>query len=230
MNPSVKEKYPHQITKKDGRNCYLTISNEGFEIDKVRFFAAIYDLSRPAMNRIIKKAFFMLGVEEFLELCSLIESDRFEALVLDRLERDKVRDEQKEAPGFTSIRSYNGGSGGEKPECRSMDFSVTTSIKTVNTGTEVKKIYKPSFIINIARGPGKIIGNGLIARNGAPTDVIRISMTYEEFKGKLLNAREHYRAYLNAQYASGKVNYHYEAPQASYQKTASRTPAMSYMN
>lgn len=220
MKPSVKEKYPHQITKKDGRNCYLTISNEGFEIDKVKFFAATYDMSRPAMSRIDKKAFYMLDVEAFLELCCLIESDRFEASVMERLEKDIERDKNKQPVDYTALRSYNGGTGGDKPECRTMDISVTTSIKVSKNDPE-KKIYKPSFIINIARGPGKIVGNGLIARNGAPTDTIKISMTYEEFKGKLLNAREHYRAFLNAQYINGSINYHYETPRASYPRTGS---------
>ena len=203
MNQTEKQEYPHQIGKFSTAHSFLTISNDGFEIDKVKFFAAEYNLKGPrTVEAENAKAFFTLDTDKFLELCSLIESDRINNKIEQLMEMDG------KLP-WTTLRSYNGGSNRSDGtvEARTMTVSMTVSEKTDKNGKTVKK---PLFQINIARGPGKLIGNGLMAFKGKPPVSISVTMGYEDIKGVLFQVREHYRAFLTSQYCAGAINYHFE--------------------
>ena len=67
----------HQIIRKDARNCFVESLNDAFEIGRIHFAFATYDLSRPIGQRQTNNIHIYIAVDEFLELCRKLKVGNF---------------------------------------------------------------------------------------------------------------------------------------------------------
>lgn len=63
----------NQIIRKDARGCFVESLSDAFEIGRIHFVFATYDLSRPAGQRQTNYISIYITADEFLELCRKTE-------------------------------------------------------------------------------------------------------------------------------------------------------------
>ena len=73
QNNTTEERNQYQIIRKDARNCFVESLNDSFEIGKVHFVFASYDMNRPVGQRQTNNINIYISVDEFLELCRKLE-------------------------------------------------------------------------------------------------------------------------------------------------------------
>ena len=63
----------NQIIRKDARGCFVESLSDAFEICRIHFVFATYDLNRPAGQRQTNYISIYITADEFLELCRKTE-------------------------------------------------------------------------------------------------------------------------------------------------------------
>lgn len=67
----------NQIIRKDARGCFVESLSDAFEICRIHFVFATYDLNRPAGQRQTNYISIYITADEFLELCRKTECVSF---------------------------------------------------------------------------------------------------------------------------------------------------------
>lgn len=62
------ERNQYQITRKDAKNCFVESLSDAFEIGKIHFVFATYDISKPVGQRQTDNVNIYISVDEFIEL------------------------------------------------------------------------------------------------------------------------------------------------------------------
>lgn len=81
QNNTSEERNQYQIIRKDARNCFVESLNDSFEIGKVHFVFASYDLNKPVGQRQTNNINIYISVDEFLELCRKLECGELKYLL-----------------------------------------------------------------------------------------------------------------------------------------------------
>ena len=63
-----------QIIRKDARNCFVESKSDSFDRNRIHFFFATYDTTKPEGARYINTVNIYIPAEEFLELCRKLGS------------------------------------------------------------------------------------------------------------------------------------------------------------
>lgn len=185
----MQERNTAQIIRKDAKSCFVEILNDTFAIGKIHMNFAAYDIKRPEGHRQTDSVHIYLAADEFLELCRKLSCGELRYMI-----QTKKKNEDK-TPIFQSL----GGTQAEKlkrlnrARCDGMSISRTLQIYAG---------IKSDFLLVAESGPGAVTEKGLIVPKfgSKPENHVVIAMTFENFSGLLLCAKEHYSAWLTAQY------------------------------
>ncbi len=185
----TEERNQNQIIRIDAKNCFVESLNDSFEIGRIHFNFASYDLSKPAGSRQTNSISIYIPVEEFLETSGYI-----------RLYYCKGElDFRKRENNSKAVRQWLGGTSAEKlnrlGKARPDGMSLSR-VAQIGWGN------KTDVLFSAASGPGQTDEKGLIrpAFGNKPENYVMIPMTYESLIRLFAVTEAHYNAWLTAKY------------------------------
>ena len=198
----------YQIIRKDARNCFVESLNDAFEIGRVHFAFATYDLSRPAGSRQTNNIHIYIEVNEFLELCRKLISGELRYMLQSK----------KKAGESTCLYQHLGGTSAEK---LAKQGRSRADKKSLSRTVQLLPGSKSDFLFVADSGPGETNAKGLIVPKfgNKPENHVAVSMTFDAFSELVLMTQMHYQAWLTAKYMAHPV-----------QRTNMRTGSQSVPN
>ena len=178
----------NQITRKDAKNCFVESLNDSFDIGKIHFAFATYDVSKPAGQRQTNNIHIYINVDEFLELCRKLCCGELKYMMQTK----------KKANDNTPLFEHLGGTAAEILSKRNKSRSDGKSLSRT-----AKLIVGNKDLLFIAdSGPGETNAKGLIVPKfgNSPENHVAVSMTFDSFSELLLATKMHYGAWLAAKY------------------------------
>lgn len=185
------ERNQNQIVRKDARGCFVESLNDAFEIGKIHFAFATYDLSKPSGQRQTNNIHIYIAIDEFLELCRQLCSGEL------RYQMQNKQANKDSTPLYQSM----GGTSAEKlaqyGRSRQDGKSLSRIVKLI-TGN------RSDFLLIADSGPGETDTKGLIVPKFGknPENHVAVSMTFAALSELLLLTKTHYEAWLAAWYFS----------------------------
>jgi len=183
------ERNQYQIVRKDARNCFVESLNDSFEIGKVHFVFATYDLSKPAGQRQTNNISIYITADEFLELHRKLTCGELKFLL-----QSKKKNDDK-TPLYQSLGGTSAERLAQQNRSRPDGMSLSRTVQLL-CGT------KSDFLFVADSGPGATNEKGLIVPKfgSNPENHVIVSLTFEAFSELLLLTYLHYMAWLNAWY------------------------------
>ena len=179
----------NQIIRKDAKGCFVESLNDAFEIGRIHFFFATYDVNKPEGQRQTNSVAIYLPIGEVLELCRQLNSGELKR----RMKAEKEKQEKEplyQSLGGTSAKKM------KKPREDGKSLSRTFKI-TIGDRCDIRLI--------AASGPGEENKQGLIVPKfgDKPENLVIVSMTFEAMSELLLVSEMHYKAWLTGVYLKG---------------------------
>lgn len=186
------ERNQNQITRKDAKSCFVESLIDAFEIGKIHFVFAAYDMSKPTGQRQTDNVHIYISVDEFLELHRKVACGELGFILQNR---KKTGDKK---PLFESL-------GGTSAERLTKQGNPRSDGRSLSRTMQLLCGTKSDFLLVANSGPGDTNEKGLIVpKFGAnPENHVAVSMTYGTFAELVLATYVHYTAWLTAQYATG---------------------------
>ena len=183
------ERNQYQIVRKDARNCFVESLSDAFEIGKVHFVFATYDLSKPAGQRQTNNISIYIAIDEYLELHRKLFCGELKFLM-----QNKKKNNDK-TPLYQSLGGTSAERLAAQGRSRQDGMSLSRTVQLL-CGT------KSDFLFVADSGPGAVNEKGLIVPKfgGSPENHVAVSMTFETFSELLLLTQLHYAAWLGTWY------------------------------
>lgn len=187
----AEERNPHQIIRKDAKNCFVESLSDSFDKGKAHFAFAAYDLNKPAGNRQTNCVHIYISIPELLELCRKLSCGELRYLWQER----------KKAGDSRPIQEWLGGTSAEKLIQYGKPRPDGKSLSRV---CKLLAAQKSDFLFVADSGPGDKDAKGLIVpRFGKkPENHVSVSMTWDSLSELLLITKTHFEAWLTAWYLS----------------------------
>ncbi len=161
-------KFPDQVHRIDGKDCFLEVLCGAASIDKVGIQFVSYDKSRPQGNRETDNITIYLDMFEAMVLAGDILSGKLAGLA--QVKRKEAADAKKNYPDMVYQKL------GGTPAKNSETHTAVSRQFQIFPGNQ-----KP-WVMTALSGPGKETETGLIAPDGRPTSTIRIPMDDQKIK------------------------------------------------
>lgn len=186
------ERNQDQIIRKDARNCFVESKNDSFDRNRIHFFFATYDTTKPEGARYINTVNIYIPAEEFLELCRKLGSGELKYIVNEKKKNNDESDIYKTMGGTSAdkLKQFN------KARTDGMSLSRCFRI-SIGRKTEVA--------LTADSGPGETDAKGLIVPRykGKPENHVAIGMSFDDFSELMLMTKAHFDAWLTARYMKG---------------------------
>ncbi len=180
----------NQITRKDARNRFVESLNDAFDIGKIHFVFATYDVNKPSGQRQTNNVHIYINVDEYLELCRKLECGEFKHMMQTK------KKNKDDSPLFEHLGGTSAKILAERGRTRKDGKSLSRTAKlTVGDSTDLV------FWVN--SGPGEADAKGLIVPKfgSKPENSVVLGMSFESFSELLLSTKMHYFAWLATKYA-----------------------------
>lgn len=188
-------KNQNQMLRVDGRNVFLEVLNNGFEIGKLMFQFIQYDDSKAKNNRVQKCLAFYLDFADALLLAQDILSGRLSKL------GQRAKEKQKEG-GYkycSPIYQKLGGISAEKLKERGQS---RPDGKSLSRQFKITPGAKMPWVFSIEQGAGNTDKNGLIVpEKGGVEEYVRVPFTDDDLKKFAIMIDKHITAYMSGYYA-----------------------------
>lgn len=185
----AEERNQYQITRKDAKSCFVESLSDAFEIGKIHFGFAAYDVNKPAGQRQTENVQIYISVDEFLELHRKVVSGELRFLL-----QNKKKSGDK-TPLYQSLGGTSAERLAKQNHARSDGMSLSRTVQLLSGA-------KSDFLLVADSGPGETTEKGLIVPKFGknPENHVAISMTFETFAELMLTTYVHYSAWLGAFY------------------------------
>lgn len=195
-----------QIVRKDARGCFVESLSDTFEIGRVHFCFATYDLKRPVGQRQTNNIQIYIAVDEFLELCRKLTCGELRFLLQNKKKNND------ETPLYQCL-------GGTSAEKLAKQGRPRADGKSLSRTAQLIPGRASDFLFTASSGPGETNDKGLIVpRFGKnPENHVAVSMTFETLSELFLITKTHYEAWLSAWYAHQLPQRRNNANAKSYQ-------------
>lgn len=180
-----KDRNPHQIIRKDAKNCFVESLSDAFGIDRFHFAFAAYDMSRPSGQRQTNNIHIYIAIDEFLELCRRLESGELWHQV-----QNKRKSGDKE-PLYQCLGGTSAEKLAKQGRSRSDGMSLSRTARLL-AGS------KSDFLFVADSGPGQANEKGLIVPRfgNHPENHVTVSLSFEMFSRMMLLTKLHYEVWL----------------------------------
>ena len=215
QNNTAEERNQHQIIRKDARNCFVESLNDSFEIGKVHFVFASYDMNKPAGQRQTNNINIYISVDEFLELCRKLECGELKYLLQSKFKAKDTEPLYKCLGGTDAKKLVR--IGRSRPDGKSLSRTAQLLCSSK---------YENSFLFSASSGPGETNATGLIVPKfgNKPENHVAVNMTFETFSEFMLITKVHYQAWLTAWYASAMKRIVNSNPTPKSEQTQNAAP------
>lgn len=193
MAKEFAKRNPQQLIKVSGKDTFVEVLNNPFEIGKVLFNFAQYDEKAPAGSKIKGQIPMYMDMEEALVFCHDIISGKLPQLA--KIEKDKGSKYPKEVykkQGGTSAARLKS-SGKERP-----DGMAESRVMKVAPGSKV------DFMLTAEKGKGEENATGLIVQKSTEATV-RVPFSAEDLKKLALVLQMNIQSYTTARYVDGSA-------------------------
>lgn len=193
MAKNYNEKNPQQLVKVSGKDTFVEILNNPFEIGKVLINFAKYNEKAEKGKRMTDAIPFYIDMEEALVLCHDIISGKIPQLA--KIEKDRGKkfpgDVYKKQGGTSAARLK--ASGKERP-----DGAAESRVLKIAPGA------KADFMLTAEKGKGEENETGLIVQRSTEVTV-RVPFSADDLKKMALVLQSHIQAYTIARYVDGSA-------------------------
>ncbi len=185
------ERNQDQITRKDARDCFVESLRDCFQIGRIHFTFASYDLTRPPGQRQTNQIQIYIPVGEFLNLCRKLECGELRYLMQNRKQSGDRRPIYETLGGTSAEKLAR--QGRPRPDGRSL-----SRVMQLLAGS------KCDLLLIADSGPGDTTDKGLIVPKFGknPENHVAVSMSFDLFSELLLETKINYQAWLSAWYVS----------------------------
>lgn len=185
----AEERNNNQIIRKDAKNCFVESLSDAFDIGKIHFGFATYDVNKPVGQRQTDNVQIYISVDEFLELHRKVVSGELRYLL-----QNKKKTGDK-TPLYQSLGGTSAERLAKQNHSRSDGMSLSRTVQLLCG-------FKSDFLLVADSGPGETTDKGLIVPKfgKTPENHVAISMTFETFAELILATHIHYSAWLSAFY------------------------------
>ena len=185
------ERNQDQITRKDARDCFVESLRDCFQIGRIHFTFASYDLMRPPGQRQTNQIQIYIPVGEFLNLCRKLECGELRYLMQNRKQSGDHRPIYETLGGTSAEKLAR--QGRPRPDGRSL-----SRVMQLLAGS------KCDLLLVADSGPGDTTDKGLIVPKFGknPENHVAVSMSFDLFSELLLETKINYQAWLSAWYVS----------------------------
>lgn len=189
------EKNPHQIDRRDAKDCFVESLSDYFAKGKIHFNFAKYDKSRPPGQRQTDAVNIFFSVGKLLEICRKFESGEMRFLY----------QQSRQSNDSNPLESWIGGTSAEKLKqygnARADGMSQSRTAKLF-CGK------KADFLFIAESGPGETNEKGLIVPKFGknPENKVMVGMSWNDLAEFFLITRQHYEAWLAADYLMQRMN------------------------
>lgn len=185
------ERNQDQITRKDARDCFVESLRDCFQIGRIHFTFASYDLTRPPGQRQTNQIQIYIPVGEFLNLCRKLECGELRYLMQNRKQSGDHRPIYETLGGTSAEKLAR--QGRPRPDGRSL-----SRVMQLLAGS------KCDLLLVADSGPGDTTDKGLIVPKFGknPENHVAVSMSFDLFSELLLETKINYQAWLSAWYVS----------------------------
>lgn len=185
----------HQVIKVSSSNSFVEVLDSAFEIGKVMFRFAEYDLNKPKGERFTKEILIYMDINEFDYLAYNI--------MYRMIDRDAInaREAQKKG-GYKYCREIYTDLGGTTVEKLARQNRSRADNKPESRQLKIFPGEKYPWMLQAESGAGKMLETGLIAPDGKPDTVVRIPFSDKDFRKlaiavtKELDAWRYYNRFL----------------------------------
>lgn len=195
----ARDKYSTQIARFDGRNVFVEVLNNAFQIGKVQMNFIEYDGSTNKQKR---KLDLFMDIGKALVLSQDILSGKL-AKTIELAKRDGTF-EGKAVNDYTSYFTDMGGQNEEKVKRNlaklSKDYSWLTEGMALSKQFKIQAGKKIPWIFRAEYGVGETNSTGLIVPKGMAKESINIPLTDENIKEFAIIVQMHIQAYFNQFY------------------------------
>ncbi|WP_442637637.1 hypothetical protein [Rossellomorea marisflavi] len=201
------QRNPQQLIKLSGKDTFVEVMNDSFEIGKILLNFAKYNEKAEPGKRITDNIRIYMDLEEALVLAHDIVSGKLPQLA--KIEKDKGSKYPREVykkQGGTSAKSLKG-TPRERP-----DGMAESRVLKIGPGGKV------DFMLTAEKGKGEENATGLIVQKGTETTV-RVPVSADDLKKLALVIQSNIQAYTISRYVDGSAltNPYQEAKKAKAQ-------------
>lgn len=164
----ARTKFPTQVYRVDGKNCFLEVLCDALPIDKVSLNFVYYDKNQPAGQREQGKVKIYMEIFQAAALSGDILSGRIAGLA--RQSRKKAAEAGEKYP--ESVFSLLGGTAAKN----------TLNHQAVSRQFRLLPGSVKPYVAEAISGPGIEQENGLITPNGKPDVAIRVALETDKLK------------------------------------------------
>ena len=206
MAKDYAKKNPQQLIKLSGKDTFVEVMNDSFEIGKILFNFAKYNEKAEPGKRITDNIRIYMDLEEALVFAHDIVSGKIPQLAKIEKEKSKYPKEVYKKQGGTSAKSLKG-----TPRERPDGMAESRVLKVVPG-------LKADFMLQAEKGKGEENATGLIVQRSTETTV-KVPMTADDLKKLALVVQSNIQAYTVARYVDGSAmtNPYQEAKKANAQ-------------
>lgn len=189
-----------QIIRLDGKNVFVEVMNNAFEIGKVLFNFIEYDPNAEKKNRIKQNISIFVDLDKFLVLANDVLSGRMAALANKAREEAKKNNQKYCKEIWVNL-------GGVSAKVLEQRGKARPDGKSLSRQMKITPGEKIPWILSAETGPGEETETGLIAPkyNGKPEQLVRVPVSDEDFKRLVLITRTHIEAFISSQYYSKAI-------------------------
>lgn len=193
MAKNASEKNPQQLIKLSGKDTFVEVLNNPFEIGKIVFGFAKYNEKAEPGKRITDNIQMYMDLDEALVFSHDIISGKIPQLA--KIEKDKGKpfpNEVYKKQGGTSAARLKA-SGNERA-----DKAPESRVLKLGPGA------KSDFVLTAEKGKGEESNTGLIIQKKVET-TLRVPITADDLKRLALVIQSHIQAYRVARYVDGSA-------------------------
>lgn len=192
----------NQIIRIDGKNVFLEVLNNAFQIGKVQINFIEYDVTKDKGERIRNEIAIYVDTDKFLVLTTDVLSGRISALAA------KARKEQQKG-GYKYCKEIWSDLGGISAELLKRRGKERSDGKSLSRQIKLTPGDKAPWIVSAETGPGELTETGLIVPRyigNKPEVVVRVPLTNEDLKRVALIVKAHSEGYITSLYFHSILN------------------------
>ena len=196
----TKSTKPNQIIRMDGKNLFMEVLNDSFEIDRVHLKFVQYDQAQATGSRIVADISIYLEFAEFLALSEDVIMGLLQAKAA-AITAEAAATKQYPKPAFIAMGGTSAKVLTRRGQARADGMSESRQFK-ITSGT------KYPFLLTAESGAGKEDERGLIvpAFGSKPDKRIMLGMSAEDLKAMCMIVKFHMQSYITFQYMTGVWN------------------------
>lgn len=193
MAKDYSKKNPQQLLKVSGKDTFVEVLNNGFEIGKVMINFAKYDENKPQGERMTDNVTIYMDMDKALLLAKDILSGKIAALA----EKEKAGGKKYPGAIFTEMGGTSAAALANKGKSRPDGGSESRQFK-IQPGSKVP------FMLVGERGRGEENATGLIVPKSSEVKVM-VPFSVDDLKIFAIVVESHINAYRVARYVDGSA-------------------------